>query len=285
MSYETQGRQEHGWFGHGTAPASSTDPKQDGSADALFDPANQTARFEAIARAAVASLPQAMRGRSAASFDQKRLGQFTTLMTNLASGKASDVAVSDATLGKLRQAAELAGKATTQKELAQASSLVADAMQDVGLDRWAGVLANATTDAKTTNPVGYVDPDPKQWTNDKEPKSVGNGECVALVQARNGANAPRTSEWKQGDKVQGNTSLKPGTVIATFDQNGRYTNSAQSHAAIYLGQDENGIRVIDQWNNRNPKTGDIESQQVPHERTLPFGRPGVNGGDDYYVVK
>jgi hypothetical protein len=182
MSYETQGRQEHGWFGHGTAPKTSADDQKDGQSGALFDPANQNVRFAAIAHAAIASLPAGLRTRSAARFDQKRLAQFTRLMTDLAAGKAPDIAVNDAALGKLRQAAELAGNAATQKELAQASSLVADAMQEVGLDRWAGALANTSaatasvkniqlaelqppntaTDAGTPPPVGYVDPDPKQ---------------------------------------------------------------------------------------------------------------------------
>lgn len=79
-------------------------------------------------------------------------------------------------------------------------------------------------------------------------QSVGSGQCVALVQAADpGVGLTRT--WAQGAQVQGNTSLVPGTVIATFDGIGRYANATDgsSHAAIYLGQNAQGIQVLDQW--------------------------------------
>jgi len=315
MSWEDQGRQGHGWFGHGSAPETSTSPQQTNGADTLFDPTNAAGRFDAIAHAAIANLPAADRNRASASFDARRLEQFQTLMSALSDrnslGASSDLSANSDAVDTLRQAAELANRATSQQDLAQASSLVAQAMQNVGLDSWSRFLAgaasnadangpsgkkiqlaelqtpNRATDASPATPAGYVDPDPKQWINDKGAKPVGSGECVALVQAPSGAKAPLTSEWKQGDMVQGNTGIKPGTVIATFDKNGRYTNSKESHAAIYLGQDEHGIHVIDQWNNRD-ENGNITSQQPPNERTLPFDDPrhtGVNGGNSYHVVK
>ena len=47
-------------------------------------------------------------------------------------------------------------------------------------------------------------------------QSVGSGQCVALVQAADpGVGLTRT--WAQGAQVQGNTSLVPGTIIATFN--------------------------------------------------------------------
>jgi hypothetical protein len=153
MTWEDQGRQDHGWFGHGTAPV--TTDQTDGSADKLFDPANKAGRFAAIAHAAIADLPRAERGRSAASFDSKRLAQFTSLMAVLSGNKRLElaalgcIAADGETIGKLRQAAALASNAQTQQELAQASSFVAQAMQAVGLDRWSATLAK-TADA--TNP-------------------------------------------------------------------------------------------------------------------------------------
>jgi hypothetical protein len=315
MSWEDQGRQGHGWFGHGSAPGAGANTPPDSGADALFDPTNAADRFDAIAHAAIAILPTADRNRASASFDAGRLGQFRTLMSALNDrnfpGASSDLSANSNAVDLLRQAAGLAKKARSQQDLAQASSLVAQAMQTVGLDSWSRFLAgaasnadarglsgkkiqlaalqtsNRATDASPASPAGYVDPDPRQWINDKGSKPVGSGECVALVQAANGANAPQTSHWKQGDIVQGNTGIKPGTMIATFDKNGRYTNSKESHAAIYLGQDEHGIRVIDQWNNRDGN-GNVTSQQPPNERTLPFNdsrHTGVNGGNSYYVVK
>ena len=77
---------------------------------------------------------------------------------------------------------------------------------------------------------------------------VGTGQCVALVQAA-ASSVGLTATWTQGSAVQGNMSLQPGTAIATFGPNGTYTNSTDgsSHAAIYLGQNAQGIQVEDQW--------------------------------------
>jgi hypothetical protein len=69
---------------------------------------------------------------------------------------------------------------------------------------------------------------------------------VALVQAAD-SSVGLTATWTQGSAVHGNTSLQPGTVIATIASNGTYTNSTDgsSHAAIYLGQNAQGIQVED----------------------------------------
>lgn len=109
-------------------------------------------------------------------------------------------------------------------------------------------------------------------------KSVGSGQCVALVQATSpGVGLTRT--WVCGAPVQGNTDLKPGTVIATFDSSDRYGNTldGNSHAAIYLGQDERGIQVMDQWAG---KTAAI--------RTIPWSNPSgiaANTGAAFHVVQ
>jgi hypothetical protein len=79
-------------------------------------------------------------------------------------------------------------------------------------------------------------------------RPVGSGQCVALVHAVSPA-LGSTARWARGEPVQGNTSLQPGTPIATFDKSGRYANATDgsSHAAIYLGQNANGVQVLDQW--------------------------------------
>ncbi len=67
-----------------------------------------------------------------------------------------------------------------------------------------------------------------------------------------------------------------------FDENGRYTG----HAAIVLGQDANGIQVIDQWNIR--ENGRITGQHTPSERTLHFRNPWrarVDRGESYHVLE
>ena len=109
---------------------------------------------------------------------------------------------------------------------------------------------------------------------------IGNGQCVTFVHAA--VSIPPTVAWHKGEKVKDVTSLRPGTVIATFDKNGQYGNhtNGSSHAAIYLGQDLSGIKVLDQWS--GPKANPV------HERTIRFmnGRGfKVNDGDQFYVVE
>lgn len=107
-------------------------------------------------------------------------------------------------------------------------------------------------------------------------QSVGNGQCVALVQAAD-PSVGQTRTWTQGAAVQGNTNLQPGTVIATFDGSGQYANATDgsSHAAIYLGQNEQGIQVEDQWLNHPTST-----------RTIPWSSTtgAANTGSAFYVI-
>ena len=109
-------------------------------------------------------------------------------------------------------------------------------------------------------------------------RSVGTGQCVALVQAANPALGP-TRGWSGGDLVQGNTNLKPGTPIATFDATDKYANltDGSSHAAIYLGQDQRGMLVMDQW-----------AGSATAVRTIPWSNPGAapaNTGAAFRVVR
>ncbi|MEP6849919.1 MAG: BPSL0067 family protein [Acidobacteriota bacterium] len=75
---------------------------------------------------------------------------------------------------------------------------------------------------------------------------VGNRQCVALV--KDLLQMPSTSFWfDDGTDVYGNSSLKGGTVIATF-VGGKYLSLPHdNHAAIYIKQIPKGILVIDQW--------------------------------------
>lgn len=101
------------------------------------------------------------------------------------------------------------------------------------------------------------------------------GQCVSFVRSAV-RGLPHSSEWKPGDAVRGNTAVKPGTPIATF-QDGKYANSTkgESHAAVYMSQDQGGLYVIDQW-----------VKQPVHARYVRFkgsGKP-INDGDAYSVV-
>lgn len=108
-------------------------------------------------------------------------------------------------------------------------------------------------------------------------KVIGSGQCVAFVQRACGC--PQTALWTRGQPVKGATMLPAGTAIATFSDEGKYLNATDgsSHAAVYLGQDANGLQVIDAW-----------LGQPVHKRTIQF-RGGVgkkaNDGDQFAVVE
>jgi hypothetical protein len=72
MSWEDQGRQEHGWFGNGTAQAGDASPED--RAATMFDPANAAQRIDAIAYSAVAHMPSADRRHGAVAFDRPEAG-------------------------------------------------------------------------------------------------------------------------------------------------------------------------------------------------------------------
>lgn len=104
-------------------------------------------------------------------------------------------------------------------------------------------------------------------------QSVGTGQCVALAQAS--SDVGYTSTWSPGARVEGETDIAVGTVIATFGSDGTYTNTyGQSHTAIYLGQDSSGIYVEDQW-----------LDQVAHTRLIPWTTGNsYESGSKFYVV-
>src|SRR5271157_3770970 len=108
-------------------------------------------------------------------------------------------------------------------------------------------------------------------------QSVGSGQCAVLVEAAD-PSVGLTATWTQGAAVQGNTSLQPGTIIATFDAGGEYAGATDgsSHAAIYLGQNSQGIQVEDQW-----------VGQPAQLRTIPWNNPSgfaADTGSQFYVV-
>jgi hypothetical protein len=189
--------------------------------------------------------------------------------------------------GELAAAYRLVGANRWSRLIADAQNHAAAAATSDGRV----LLAQATTPNTATDatpggnaapaaiPGRYVADNPRQWIGRN---SVGTGECVPLVQQATGA--PRSTEWRAGAQVQGNTNIRPGTAIATFDGNGHYDGG---HAAIYLGQDEHGIQVVDQWNIRDSH-GRITRQQPPLERTLHFGQPfrdRVDRGEPFHVVE
>ena len=317
MTWQDQGRQNHMWFGQGTA--GSKDKPSTAGSDPMFKPEKLDKRIDAVAHNSLMHLPRKEWHRPVLSFDRERLERLRTAMTtwlgaralsNAAFGaKLLDPLTTDAAINALRAAVEGAQAAQSHEDLKGASGQLAAGMQGVGLSKWPGFLRDAADRAKAYQPVNgrivlaqaatntaadaspgrapantppappgrYVADNPRQWAG---LPSVGTGECVPLVQQATGA--PLTRQWRPGVTVRGNTAIRPGTAIATFYENGRYSG----HAAIYLGQDENGVRVLDQWNVRH-RDGTV-SQHTPSERTLPFNDPRharVDRGESYGVVE
>ncbi len=123
----------------------------------------------------------------------------------------------------------------------------------------------------------HIAPNPKNWAG--KPLE-GNGECVTLVKKAANITAG-TKNWKKGAVVKG-ASLKEGTAIATF-VNGKYTG----HAALYLGQNAEGIQVVDQWAERKSKEGKVvRPAQPPHTRTIKWNGKGTsNNGMLFHVIE
>ncbi|MCB0257077.1 MAG: WXG100 family type VII secretion target [Anaerolineae bacterium] len=129
-------------------------------------------------------------------------------------------------------------------------------------------------------------------------KSVGSGQCVALPQTYFGTGViGQTKEWRPGASLMDYPSLRPGTVIATFDNpgpNGKYPNqSAGNHAAIFLGYERDksgkitGIQVLDQWNGHPAQKRIlpyISREEALQKRPKTGGKLLVNQPNDMYVV-
>jgi len=121
----------------------------------------------------------------------------------------------------------------------------------------------------------FVDREPYRHSG----QVLGNGHCVALVRAPNGADAPHTSRWRAGELVLDNENIRPGTVVATFDPEGTYGNhtDGRSHVAIFLGHEDQGFRVLDQW-----KGHPTSSRLIANRRGT--GLP-VDDASQYYIVE
>lgn len=118
----------------------------------------------------------------------------------------------------------------------------------------------------------YVCGSPESFENQK----IGDGQCVTFVRACTGA--PLAHQWTEGSTVKGNLALPKGTAIATF-MDGKYENNPTgNHAAIYVGQNSDGLWVYDQW----------ISQGCVKKRLIRFkagvGSPS-NDGDVYSVIQ
>lgn len=154
MSWQEQGRQTHGWFGHGTAPAKL----QNAPSDTSSTEKSKGDSVLALAYGALAALPAAQRARAEAQFQGTNLSGFRQAMEAWMRGNRMDQATfADRFFGRsaddpiaqtLRNAADLANAATTPTDMAQAAGKLAEAMKKVGLDRWCRFVADAQARAR-----------------------------------------------------------------------------------------------------------------------------------------
>ena len=102
------------------------------------------------------------------------------------------------------------------------------------------------------------------------------GQCVSYVKkVCPSLSKISTSVWRKGPAVKNNRTILAGTVIATFNQAGRY----EGHAAIYVSQSTAGINVYDQY--VSPP-----SPKAVGPRLLRWGAHGnSNNGDNFHVVE
>lgn len=70
--------------------------------------------------------------------------------------------------------------------------------------------------------------------------------CAELAKSQEVFGAVQTTLWRPGRLVMAGMNLEPGTLIATFNEKGRYYGEV-GHTAIFVGWTKDGIMVIDQW--------------------------------------
>jgi hypothetical protein len=111
-----------------------------------------------------------------------------------------------------------------------------------------------------------------------------NEQCVSLTRDFD-SSLPPSSQWQQGEQVEGATDIAPGTPIATFNFDGAYGPpdspggaSGVSHTGIYLGQDSSGVQILDQWSG----SGGASIHTIPWSS---WGGNTAEAGSQYYVIK
>lgn len=105
--------------------------------------------------------------------------------------------------------------------------------------------------------MGYVYGDVDELAKGETP-NAGDGECVDLIKEYvPGLKGRSTASWRAGAWVmEAGPSIRKGTAIATFDQDGRFPqHRTGQHAALVLRVMGSGIWVVDQWRNNGGKIG------------------------------
>jgi hypothetical protein len=124
----------------------------------------------------------------------------------------------------------------------------------------------------------------QSYSGIKYANAKGNTECVVFIQqAFPDASGVHTSAWREGKKVtKGDLTIASGTAIATF-VDGKFSTfgKGNQHAAVYLGQDEHGIQVLDQWDGKKNGVG----PRTLHWNLNPVCLPLSNDGNAFSVIE
>ena len=113
-------------------------------------------------------------------------------------------------------------------------------------------------------------------------QKVGDGECVALIQAY--TKAGWTGRWRQGAAVLNNRTLRAGTAIATFEKGRWPLHRHKKHAAFFLRHDPEGFWVIDQYADK-PR---IESRLIKVKSEADRAKSTYSPSNDaakFYVIE
>ena len=128
---------------------------------------------------------------------------------------------------------------------------------------------------------------------------IYKGECAAIAQFLvPGLGNAHVAHWRRGAKVKGMLTLRPGTVIAIFDSNGRYIGTQHhsylggvAHTALYVRQSNEGIEVVHQIKSSDRIKGTLirfggHKTHGYNSGVLPF-RTGTpeDYAENYYVVE
>ena len=151
MSWEDQGRQEHGWFRHGTAPP-KLDDKDAGDRFART-PETLDQRIRGLGHGAIAAMPRRLRYHHAVHFPGPVMEQLVGAMRAWAGGLSLDraefarryfAASANWPAGEhLREAARIVAGARSPADMMAATDQLAAGIQGVGLDRWRQFLSDS----------------------------------------------------------------------------------------------------------------------------------------------
>lgn len=155
QSWQNQGRQGHGWFGHGTGPGN--DPSTLGPLDE---------RAGAAAQTAFMALPRALHSRTGVLYGLDHAGRLKALLSRWSGAvRLSDDAFAGHFFGRsagdrvaqaLQAAARTIVAAKTQADLRGAAEQVATAIQAVGLGNWGRFMADAQERADSPATVAAI---------------------------------------------------------------------------------------------------------------------------------